>query len=318
MNEHLGLGDVFAVVRVIFPLVAVVVAAPSVSIVFRQVRCHVPERRLIVVEVVVKVEHAGVNGAVGLDDGHVGQLDVSGHVVLPHRFDHPVLHQKMPLVHDVGFSGHGHDASLQHVSTGMHVVVESVTTDHVLGGGVVFTFAPSGRGRLDFRNRSVGGLHVGEVPPGVLGRVGEGIHEVSCGVRNGGRIAVPIIEFNSGTRSENHDVVVGLDGGVPSQAARCRTAVGHVVQKPIGDVHRLRPSVPQFNELVGRRTDVAVVVPIGAVVAFRGRRHENFTDFHVDVSAVGCVDGAMVVRQDRTGALPEEHRDEEGGNKEAR
>ena len=76
MDEHLRFRHLFAVVWMVFPFVSVVVSSPLVSVVFREVRRHVPQRCLIVVEMVVKVKKPGVNGTVCLVDGYVCQDNI--------------------------------------------------------------------------------------------------------------------------------------------------------------------------------------------------------------------------------------------------
>ena len=251
VNQHLRFGNLFAVVRVVFPFVAVVVAAPLVSVVLGEVRGHVPQGRLVVVQVIVKVEQARINRAVGFQHGHVGQLDVGRDFVFPDSLDHPVLHQNVAFVDDVSLAGHGHNSAFQHVGAFMDVVVQSVAAHHVLGHGVGFPVAPARCGRVDFGNRTVEGLDVGGVPPRVLSGIGERVDEVARTVRDGRRVAVPIIQFNSRTLSEDDDVSVGLDGGVPRETTGARATFGDVVKQPVGDINRLVTGVPQFDELVG-------------------------------------------------------------------
>ena len=144
MHEHLWLGDLFAVVWMIFPFVAVVVAAPCVSIVLGKVRCHVPERCLVVVKVIVQVEQPGVDGPVGFKNGYIRKLNVGRDLVFPHGFNHPVFDQNMPFVDDVGLTRHGHNSALQHVGAFVDVVVEAVASYHVLRNRIGRIIAPSG------------------------------------------------------------------------------------------------------------------------------------------------------------------------------
>ena len=221
-------------------------------------------------QVVVEVEHPGVDGAVGLNDRNVRQLDVGRNLVFPNGFDHAVFDQYVPLVDDVGFAGHGDDASFQNVGALVHVVVQTVAANHVLSDRVTGIVAPARRGGLNFRDAAVEGLDVGRVPPRVFSPVRQRVDHVAGGISDGGRVAVPVIQFDPRTGSEDDDVVVRLDGRVPCQAARCRTTFSHVVQEPVRNIDGVGACIPQLDELVGRRADVPVVVPIGAVVLFGG------------------------------------------------
>ena len=136
MDQHLRFGDLFTVIGVVFPFVSVVVAAPSISIVLRKVRAHVPKRCLVVVKVVVQIKQTWINRAVGFEHRHVGQLNVGRYIVFPNRFNHAVFDQDMAFIDDISLAGHGYDTSLQHVGAGVNIVVESIATNHVLSHAV--------------------------------------------------------------------------------------------------------------------------------------------------------------------------------------
>ena len=252
MNQHLGFCDLLAVVGVIFPFVAVVVAPPCIAVVLGQVGGHVPERRLVVVKVVVQVKHAGVNRSVRLQYRHVGQLDVRGYIVFPNGLNHAVLDEDVAFVDDICLAGHGHDSTLEHIRTRVDVIVESVAANHVLGDAVTGVITPAWRGRTDLGDRTIGGFDVGFVPPRVLSRVRKRVDDITKTVGNGGRVAVPIIKFNSRTLSEDDDVAVGFYGGVPGETTGARAALSDVVEQPIGNINGFSAGVPEFDELVGR------------------------------------------------------------------
>ena len=172
MDQHLWFGDLFAVVWVVFPFVPVVVPAPCVAVVFRQVRSHVPQRRLIVVEVVVKVEQTRINGAVGLQHGNIGELDVGRYIVFPNSLNHPISDQDMSVVDDIRFTGHGNNTPFEHVGSRVSVVVESIASNHVLSEGMRSPITPSRRGWRHFGDVAIGALEVGGVPPRIFARVG--------------------------------------------------------------------------------------------------------------------------------------------------
>ena len=228
----------------VLPFVAIVVATPSVAVVFREVGSHVPERGLVVVQVVVEVKHPGVDGAVGLNDGNVRQLDVGWDLAFPDGFDHAVLDQHVTLVDDVGFAGHGDDAPFQNVGAFVHVIVQAVAANHVLSDRITRIVAPAGRGGLDFRDGSVEGFDVGRVPPRVFSPVRQRVDHVAGGVGDGGGVAVPIIQLNSGTGSEDDDVVVWRNGRVPCQSARRGAAFSHVIQEPVRDINWVGACIP--------------------------------------------------------------------------
>ena len=252
MNQHLGFGDLLAVVGVVFPFVAVVVAAPCIAVVLGQVGGHVPERRLVVVKVVVQVKHAGVDRSVRLQNRHVRQLNVRGNIVFPDGLNHAVLNEDVAFVDDICLAGHGHDSTLEHIRTRVDIIVESVAANHVLGDAVGGVITPARRGRADLGDRTIGGFDVGFVPPRVLSGERKRVDDVAKTVGNGGGVTVPIIQFNSRTLSEDDDVPVGLYGGVPGETTGARAALGDVVEQPIGNINGLSAGVPELNELVGR------------------------------------------------------------------
>ena len=233
VHEHLRFRHLFAVIGVVSPFVAVVVASPSVALVFGEVGRHVPEGCLVVMEVVVQIDEPGVNGAVSFQHGHVGQLNVRGHRIAPDRFDHPVFHQNMAFVDDIGFTGHGHNTALQHVCTAVDIVGHSVATNHVLGDAIRCTLSPAGRWRRDLADGPVDVFHVRRVPPRVFCGVGERVDNVPAGVGDDRSIVVPVIQFNTGTCTEDDDVGVRLNRGVPGESAGSGTPVGQVVENPI-------------------------------------------------------------------------------------
>ena len=63
----------------------------------------------------MKVEQTWINRPVGLDHGHIGELDVGRHIVFPNSLNHAILDQDMSVVDDVGFTGHGNNSALEHV-----------------------------------------------------------------------------------------------------------------------------------------------------------------------------------------------------------
>ena len=130
-------------------------------------------------EVVVKVKHARVDGAVGLNDGNVGELNVGRNLVFPDGFDDPVFDQHMTFVDDVGLTGHGNDTALEDVGSLVHVVVQPVAANHVLCHSVGRIVAPSGCWGFDFRDGAVERLDVRGVPPRIFSPVREGVNHVA-------------------------------------------------------------------------------------------------------------------------------------------
>ncbi len=167
----------------ILPFVPVVVAPPGVALLGREMGLHVPQRGLVVVEVVVQVDQTGVNRCVGVNHMNVGQLHIRWNVVFPHGLNHAVFDQEVSFVDHVSLAGHRHQTSFQDIGPGVNVIGHPVATDHVLGdrkGGAV---SPTGGRGCDLLDGAVEVFDIGRVPPRILARVGQRVHHMAAGIR---------------------------------------------------------------------------------------------------------------------------------------
>ena len=233
VHQHLWFRDLFAIIRMVLPFVAVVVAAPFISVLCRKVGVHIPKRGLVVVQMVVEVNKTGIDGPVGFNHRNIGQLYVTGDLVSPNSLDEAILNQNVSFVDDRCFSSHWHNTALQDICAFVDVVAEAVAADHVLCDGVGVTSTPAWRRRIHFGDGSVFCLHVRRVPPRIFTGIGDAVHELTRGVRNGSRVSVPIIQLNTGTVSEDNDVSSCFDRSIPSQTAGCGTRSSGIIKQPI-------------------------------------------------------------------------------------
>ena len=216
----------------------------------------------------MQVKQARVDGGVRVVHGDAFEGQFAGRIAVPDLDDDAVFDKdRAVVVHGAGIV-HGHHAALEHVRPRVDVVEVGVAAQASDGGAHGGVFVSAGCRCVVLPKAAVVQRDVGSVPPAVL--VGPA-HRIDEGPFRGAEhrtVAAVVVQLKARIGTEDDDALVGLQDGVPRQAAGRRAAAFLVIEPPIGDVDRAVSGVPNLDELIRNASCHTVTVPIHAVVVF--------------------------------------------------